>query len=543
MRLAGKTAIVTGAGRGVGKAIALALAREGADLALASRTRSEVEATARDVRLAGRRALAILADISQRQEAEAMVASALAEFGTVDILVNNASVQPPIGRLWENDPDEWLRTVLVNLGGAFLCCRAVIPAMIRNGGGKIMNLSGGGATSPRPFFSAYASSKTALVRLTETLAEELRPYNVQVNAIAPGMVATRMIHEILVGDSVEGEEEMIKARELAQTEDASLEKVADLIIFLASRESDGFTGRLVSAIWDDWEQWRVGPDPLPAEGGTLRRVPLGPANGDGDFNAASESAFRGFPGQTNPDASDRAATILRLLRGQKATRFLDIGCGDGQLTASAGEAVSADEIHGVDLNPEMIQLAQEKGVLAVRADLDREPLPYPSNFFDLALASEVIEHIYDPGSLLAEVRRVLVPGGKFIVTTPNLASWHNRLALLLGFQPWLTAASLYDPGAGKLNLGTFLTKVGTVGGDHLRVITLKALRDIAVAHGFTPAGFHVVSTTRLFDARTPFIMRIPLWLIQNTLGRFPALSSTLIVQLVANKENGTEGDG
>jgi SAM-dependent methyltransferase len=282
---------------------------------------------------------------------------------------------------------------------------------------------------------------------------------------------------------------------------------------------------------------------LPAEEGTPSGVPLGLAGRDGDVNAASEPAFRGFPGRTDPDASDRAATILRTVRGGKVSRFLDVGCGDGQLTSRVGAAVSADEMHGVDLNPEMIQLAREKGILAVRVDLDREPLPYPPNSFDLVLASEVVEHIYDPGSLLSEVHRVLTSGGKFIVTTPNLASWYNRLALLLGFQPWLTAASLHHPGAGKLNAGGFLTKVGTIGGDHLRVLTLRALRDLAVAHGFTPARFHVVPTTRLFDARAPFIMRIPLWLLQNTLGRFPALSPTLVVELVADKENKRDGDG
>ena len=259
-------------------------------------------------------------------------------------------------------------------------------------------------------------------------------------------------------------------------------------------------------------------------------------------SAARPAVYRGFPGQTDPEASDRAQTILSILRGRKAIRFLDIGCGDGQLTARVREVVNAREVHGVDVDPEAIRRAREKGIRTVQVDLDREPLPYPSNFFDLVLASEVIEHIYDPGGLLAETHRVLTPGGEFIVTTPNLASWYNRLALLLGFQPWLTSASLHNPGAGKLNLGRFLTKVGTIGGDHLRVVTLKALRDIALAHGFTPVKFHVVSPIHLFDARAQAALRIPLWLAQNTVGRFPALSSTLVAQLVATKETGARGD-
>ncbi len=245
---------------------------------------------------------------------------------------------------------------------------------------------------------------------------------------------------------------------------------------------------------------------------------------------------RGFIGQTDPDASDRAAAILKILANQRAGRFLDIGCGDGQLTARVGQAVQAVEIHGVDGQPEAVQRAQRVGIRAVQVDLDREPLPYPCNYFDLALASEVLEHVYDPGGLLAEAHRVLVPGGHFIVTTPILASWYNRLALLLGFQPWLTAASLYEPGAGKLHIGKFLTKVGTVGGDHLRVITLKALRDIALAHGFVPVRFYAVSPARLFDARPPALLGIPLLLLQKGIGRFPSLGSTLLAHLVAEKE-------
>jgi 3-oxoacyl-[acyl-carrier protein] reductase len=175
----------------------------------------------------------------------------VAEFGRADILVNSAAVQPPIGPFWENDPGEWLRTILINLGGVFLCCRAVVPVMIRQGKGKIIILSGGGAASPRPYFSAYAASKAAVARLTETLAEELKPFNIQVNAVSPGAAYTRMTEEVLAAGSAAGEVALAQARRVKE-EGLRPDAAADLCVFLASEESNGLTGRLISAVWDDW---------------------------------------------------------------------------------------------------------------------------------------------------------------------------------------------------------------------------------------------------------------------------------------------------
>lgn len=251
MSLPSSVAFVTGAGRGIGKAIALAFAEEGAYLALAARTLSEVEETASNVRDLGGRVLTVAMDVSRRQEVDATVASILAEFGRIDILVNNAAVQPPIGPLWESDPDEWVRTIHINLGGVFLCCRAVVPVMICQGGGKIINLSGGGATSARPYFSAYAASKAAVVRLTETLAQEVKEHNIQVNAIAPGPVSTRMTEQVLAAGTAAGERALGEARRTKQ-KGTQPQAVTELAVFLASEESAGLTGRLISAVWDSW---------------------------------------------------------------------------------------------------------------------------------------------------------------------------------------------------------------------------------------------------------------------------------------------------
>jgi 3-oxoacyl-[acyl-carrier protein] reductase len=252
--LEGQIALVTGAGRGIGRAIALALAGAGADLILLARTTGELDETAAQVRCLGMEALPVVADVSRRHEVQRAVAQGLETFGRVDVLVNNAGIQPPIGPLVGNDPDEWTHTVAVNLFGPFYCIQAVLPGMIARRHGKIINLSGGGATGPRPNFSAYAASKAAIVRLTETLAEEVKPYNIQVNAIAPGAVNTRMLDEVLAaGEAAVGE--WMAAQQRKVQGGTPVEWAAELVVFLASEASNGLTGKLISAVHDDWRVW------------------------------------------------------------------------------------------------------------------------------------------------------------------------------------------------------------------------------------------------------------------------------------------------
>ena len=261
MKLDNQVALITGAGRGIGRAIAMAFARQGADLALVARTASELEETARRIRVAdplqgtaGHRVVAVTADVSQRADVERAVGQARETFGRVDVLVNNAGVQPPIGPLWQNDADEWMRAVAVNLFGPMLCIKAVLPGMMERKRGKIINLSGGGATGPRPNFGAYAASKAALVRLTETLAEELEPHNIQVNALAPGAINTRMLDEVLAAGELAGAE-LAQAQRRAERGGTSIERAAQLAVFLASADSDGLTGKLIAAPHDDWRDW------------------------------------------------------------------------------------------------------------------------------------------------------------------------------------------------------------------------------------------------------------------------------------------------
>lgn len=274
MKLEGKVAVVTGGGRGIGWTIALAFAEEGADVVVVSRTPAEIEATAVKIRARQRRALAIPVDVSNPQDVTTMVQRTVQEFGTVHILVNNAGVQGPIGPLANNDVGQWMETIRINLIGAFLCCKAVLPVMIEQRCGKIINLSGGGATSPRPYFTAYAASKAAVVRLTETLAEEVKEYNIQVNAIAPGAANTRMLDQVLAAGEAAGEKALAEARRQLESGGTSPEKAAALAVYLASDESDGLTGKLIAAPHDGWQSWSADriADVMSAPWFTLRRM-------------------------------------------------------------------------------------------------------------------------------------------------------------------------------------------------------------------------------------------------------------------------------
>jgi NAD(P)-dependent dehydrogenase (short-subunit alcohol dehydrogenase family) len=275
--LAGRCAIVTGASRGLGFAIAQSYLAAGASVVICARGASALaEAHSRLLPFAGpgQSVIAQACDISRAADVRQLVERALAELGRLDVLVNNAAVTGPAGPAENVDWVEWVRTLEINLLGAVLLCRAVLPHFKATGYGKIVQLSGGGATNPLPMLSAYAASKAAVIRFMETLAQEARQYGVDVNAIAPGALNTRMLEEFIAA----GPEQIGQAfheRALQQQKDGGvpLAKGAALAVFLGSAASDGITGKLLSAVWDPWEELSARIEDLRAtDVYTLRRI-------------------------------------------------------------------------------------------------------------------------------------------------------------------------------------------------------------------------------------------------------------------------------
>ncbi len=274
--LAGRSTIITGANQGLGLAIAEAYVRAGANVLLCARDAAKLaEAHQRVAALAqpDQKVLALTADVSNPADAERIVATARQDLGALTILVNNAGVYGPKGALETVDWAEWARAIEINLLGSVLMCRAVLPQFKAQRYGKIVQLSGGGATNPLPNISAYAASKAAIVRLAETLAEEVRAEHIDVNSIAPGALNTRMLDEVLAA----GPEKVgaaFYARAVRQKEQggASLERGAQLAVFLGAADSDGLTGKLISAIWDPWETLPDRADDLRGDVYTLRRI-------------------------------------------------------------------------------------------------------------------------------------------------------------------------------------------------------------------------------------------------------------------------------
>ena len=278
MRLRGRAAIITGASQGLGKAIAASFLREGASVLLTARDGALLAKTGQE--LAGERrdnqqqVLVEAMDVSRAEDVERTVARATAELGGVDILVCNAGVYGPMGAIETVDWSTWVQAIHINLLGTVLCCRAIVPQMRQRGRGKIILLSGGGATGPLPFISAYAASKAAVVRFGETLAHELDGSGVDVNAIAPGALNTRLLQEVLAAGPGQVGESFYQ-RSLRQKEEggAPLSAGADLATFLASDESNGITGRIISAVWDDWRALLTIRDRLQgSDVYTLRRI-------------------------------------------------------------------------------------------------------------------------------------------------------------------------------------------------------------------------------------------------------------------------------
>lgn len=250
MSINDRVSIVTGAGRGIGKAIAKRFAEEGSIVVLAARSVDEVNNTLKEIKEKGGEGISIKTDISKTNDVNNLVNQVIERFSKVDILVNNAGVIKPIAPIHMVKTDEWEDHIKINIFGTFYCLKAVLPHMISKNYGKIINMSGGGAFNAMPNFSAYGASKAAIVRITEIAAAEVKDCNISVNAIAPGPIKTKITNDILESGDMAGIE-YERAKDVVEKGGSSLDKVTQLAVFLASDESDGLSGKTISAKWDD----------------------------------------------------------------------------------------------------------------------------------------------------------------------------------------------------------------------------------------------------------------------------------------------------
>jgi NAD(P)-dependent dehydrogenase (short-subunit alcohol dehydrogenase family) len=271
--LEGRAALITGGARGLGLEIARTYLREGARVVICARSVATLAAAQEELAAAGE-VHAHAADVSVPEAAQELVAFAAEKLGGLDILVNNAGVYGPKGAIDEIVWAQWVRAIEINLMGSVLPVRFALDHLRQSERGKVVQLSGGGATSPLPMLSAYAASKAAIVRFAETLAHEVADDGIDVNAIAPGALNTTMLDEVLeAGPEAVGEAFYTKAVHQHENGGTPLERGASLAVYLGSRRSDGITGRLLSAVWDPWEELEQHADTLrDSDIYTLRRI-------------------------------------------------------------------------------------------------------------------------------------------------------------------------------------------------------------------------------------------------------------------------------
>lgn len=276
MKLLNKKAIISGASKGLGAAIAKAFVVAGASVVICARNKKQLLEKQAELEIisTGNKIIAIPTDISSPQQIDHLIKIAETELGGIDILVANAAIYGPKGPLETLDWQAWSDVIDINLKGTVLQCKAVIPLFKKQKKGKIIIISGGGATKPMPNFSAYAASKAGVIRFSETLANELQQFNIDVMAISPGALNTDFLDEVLcAGPEKVGDKFYQISLKQAKTGGSSLELAADLSVYLASDAADGITGKLISAVWDPWKNLHeYYPEIAMTDIYTLRRI-------------------------------------------------------------------------------------------------------------------------------------------------------------------------------------------------------------------------------------------------------------------------------
>jgi 3-oxoacyl-[acyl-carrier protein] reductase len=270
MGIRDKAVLITGAGRGIGKRLAMGFAQAGARVGLLARSQAELDLAKLEIEQAGGNALRIRADVRDLEQMQAAADRVRAVFGSLDVLIAAAGIQGPVGPFLGNRAKAWNETIETNLIGAVNSCRAALPGMVERRSGKVILVAGGGAGHSRPNFSAYAASKAAIARFAECLADEVLDANVQVNSISPGGAYTHMTDEILAaGEERAGRREIEDAEQVRVTGGVAPEKQIQLALFLASERSNHVTGKLIH-VNDDWRRFEQ--ENMKPELYTLRRV-------------------------------------------------------------------------------------------------------------------------------------------------------------------------------------------------------------------------------------------------------------------------------
>lgn len=256
MRFKDRVAIVTGGNRGLGRAICLTLAREGARVVVAARSVERSQQVADEIGAAGGQALAVPLDVADPGSVQAMVDRVMARWGQIDMLVNNAGIQGKIAWVVDYDPAEWDRIVAINLRGPFLCCRAVLPGMIARRSGKIVNVAAGVMDERVDYgVAAYYASKAGLINFTRQLAAEVKRYGIYVNAIDPAGMDTAMSDEIIEVEQASEEFAGTQTNKNPALRLRKPEAIVPMLTFLLSEESDIMTGRLLQASSPDDVQY------------------------------------------------------------------------------------------------------------------------------------------------------------------------------------------------------------------------------------------------------------------------------------------------
>jgi len=276
MRLSALNAIITGANQGLGLAIAEEFIKEGASILICARDQDKLTDAANHLKAlatSGQKVYSMKVDVSDEDEVKRFIEFGIKTLKTIHVLINNAGIYGPKGCIADVDSKSWKQAFDVNLFGTFYTCKYILNHMKKNNYGKIINVSGGGSGA-LPTISAYVTSKTAVIRFTETIAQEYAPYHIDINAIAPGALNTRLLDEVLTaGSDIIDKKFYEKSLKQKKNGGVALSVGARLCVYLASKDSDGITGKLISAVWDPYNDFKNHIDDLKdTDVYTLRRI-------------------------------------------------------------------------------------------------------------------------------------------------------------------------------------------------------------------------------------------------------------------------------